>query len=353
MSLFKSTKVIGLDIGTSFIKLAEVDVSRKGASLVSFGIIPTPQAAISSRGEITDTAAVAAAVKELVRQVKTKRKHAATGMWGASVMVKKITGPKMSAQDLESNLKFEAEQYIPFDINEINLDFAILNSKKNSAETMDYLLIAAQREFLFKLAEVVEMADLQCSIIDVAGFSLANCFQFNYGEAQSEAVALLNIGAGVTNFVVVDHGDVIFCRDIPVGGMNFTNELHKQLGVSLVEAEALKISASTGQKAPQEATEVIRQVMESTVEEMQRGFDFFATTAADTQLSKILVSGGASQTPGLKEHLAQIAGVQVAQFNPFTTVSYNPKIMSPDYIQQITPYAAVSIGLALRKADDR
>src|SRR5690606_32780194 len=147
------------------------------------------------------------------------------------------------------NIKFEAEQYIPFDVNEINLDFTVLKNKNQSAETMDYLLIAAQREFLFKIAEVIETAELECSIVDVSGFALANTFIFNHSERVGETIGLINCGAGVTNFVVMEDGEVVFARDIPVGGLNFTNDIHKQMGVSLEEAEALKISASTGQNA--------------------------------------------------------------------------------------------------------
>lgn len=352
MQLFKSSKVLGLDIGTSFIKLAEVDVSKKGATLLSFGIVPTPPGSITSRGEITDPIAVSEVIKGLVRDVKTKRKNVATAMWGSSVMVKKITGPRMSESDLQANLKFEAEQYIPFDINEINLDFAILPNKNSSPETMDYLLIAAQKEFLFKLAEVVETADLHCVVVDVAGFSLANCFQFNYA-ASSEVTALLNVGAGITNFVVIENGDIIFARDLPFGGSNFTNEIHKLMGISVPEAEALKISASTGQNAPAEVAEIMKTTLDSLIEEIQRGFDFYSATAGDSQIQKVYVSGGSSQVPGFFEAVRQITSAQVEIFNPFTTVSYNPKAMTAEYINQISPYASVAIGLALRKVDDR
>ncbi len=353
MSLFKSTKVIGLDIGMSFIKVAEIDVSGKSATLLSFGIVPTPQGSITSRGEIMDPQSVAGVVKNLVKQVKTKRQNVAVAMWGSAVMVKKITGPRMSEQDLQANLKFEAEQYIPFDINEINLDFSILQSKNNSAETMDYLLIAAQREFLLKLAEVVESAELHCTIVDVAGFSLANCFQYNYGSIPGEVVALLNVGAGVTNFVVVESGNVIFSRDIPVGGLNFTTDINKQLGISILEAEGMKISASNGQNTPQEVGEIIKSTLETVVEEIHRGFDFFSATANDLQIKKILITGGSSLIAGFGAHLSQLTGIPVEPFNPFIAVKHNPKAMTSEYIRQITPYAAVSVGLALRKVDDR
>ena len=352
--LFGSTKVIGLDIGTSFIKLAEIDASRKGATLVSFGIAATPPGSITSRGEITDPAVVASVIQKLIGDVKTKRKHVATGMWGSAVMVKKISGPRMSEQDLSANIKFEAEQYIPFDVNEINLDFSILEGKGGEGnETMDYILIAAQREYLFRLAEVVETAGLRCSIIDVSGFALGNGFQFNYGAMPGEVVGLLNCGAGVTNFVVIDNGNVVFSRDIPVGGLNISNDIHKALGVSMEEAEAIKISLSAGQNAPAEAASVLKASVDNIVEEIHRGFDFYTATAGDVQIQKVFISGGSSLVLGFHETLTQVTGVHVERLNPFASVGFNPSKMSPEYIQQISPYASIAIGLALRKVGDR
>lgn len=351
--LFGSTKVIGLDIGTSFIKLAEVDVSRKAATLTSFGIVPTPKGAISSRGEITDIASVAQVIQNLVKDVKSKRKHVATAMWGSAVMVKKITGPRMSEQDLAANIRFEAEQYIPFDVNEINLDFAILKNKNQSAETMDYLLIAAQREYLFKIAEVVETAGLQCSVVDVAGFSLANTYQFNYGAGDGQIISLANFGAGVTNFVVIENGDITFSRDIPSGGMNVTNEIHKNMGVSVDEAEALKISFSTGQNAPAEVGGIVKTAVSGLVDEVRRAVDFYAASAGDAAIQRLLISGGSSYLPGLTEGLTESLGFPVERFNPFQKIGYKSKVMTPEYIGQIAPYATVALGLALRGVNDR
>jgi type IV pilus assembly protein PilM len=351
--LFKSTKVIGLDIGTSFIKLAEIDATRKGATLVSFGIVPTPANSISSRGEIIDPAQVANVIQNLVKEVKSKRKNVATGMWGSAVMVKKISGPRMPEADLAANIKFEAEQYIPFDVNEINLDFSILGKKNQSVETMDYLLIAAQREYLFKLAEVVETAGLQCSIVDVSGFALANTFLFNHADRTNEVIGIINCGAGVTNFIVVENSDIVFARDIPVGGLNFTNDIHKQMGVSIEEAEALKISASTGQNVPQEVVEIVKSSLNNVIEEIHRGFDFYTATAGDAPIQRIFISGGSSLIPGFPEALSQLTSLPVERLNPFAGIGYNAKAMSRDYISQISPYASIAIGLSLRKADDR
>lgn len=348
---FKSTKVIGLDIGTSYIKLAEVDGSKKGASLVSFGIAPTPANSMNGRGEIQDPTLISGVLQNLVKEIKSKRKNVAVGVWGSGVMVKKITGPRLAPKDLQANLRFEAEQYIPFDINEINLDFAILN-KNQSAETMDYLLVAAQRKALFQIAEIVETSGLQCSVVDVSGFSLANMFHLSYGVKPGDVSAIINCGATFTNVVVVDGHDVMLCRDVPSGGNMITSEISKAMSVSFEEAEALKISFSTGQNSPQEVQEVVRSAAEDLVSQIQKAFEFYTAASGDSPIQRIFVSGGTSQLGLFREILQSALGIPLEKFSPFVNVSYSSRVMSDQYIQQIAPYSAVAIGLALRKVGE-
>lgn len=349
---FKSTKVIGLDIGTSYIKLAEVDSSRKGASLLSFAIAPTPPNALNGRGELQDTAAISAVLQSLVKEIKTKRKNIAVGVWGSGVMVKKITGPRMATKDLQANLRFEAEQYIPFDINEINLDFSIL-SRNSSAETMDYLLVAAQRRALFQLAEVIESAGLQCSVVDVSGFALANLYHMSYGAKPGEVSAVVNCGATFTNVVIVDGPDVVLCRDVPSGGNLVTSEISKSMNVSFEEAETLKISFSSGKNPVQEVHDIVKASVDDLISEIQKAFEFYSSSGGDSAIQRIFLSGGASQMPLFRESFQAAMSIPVEQFSPFVNVSYNPKQMSDQYIQQIVPYAGVAIGLALRSAGDK
>lgn len=226
---FKSKKIIGLDIGTSSIKMAEMNVSRSGAQLVSFGIAPTPPNSVSG-GEINDIASVGVTIQSLAAEMKTKRKIVATAMWGTAVIVKKITIPKIDKKLIRDQIRFEAEQYIPFDINNISLAHHILNGS-STADTMDILLVAAQNELVSQYSQAVEVTGLHCGVLDVSGFALANCFEINYGRVPGEVIGILNFGASITNFVVISNGDVIFCRDIPVGGANYTNEIHKAMGV--------------------------------------------------------------------------------------------------------------------------
>jgi type IV pilus assembly protein PilM len=349
--LFGSNKTIGLDIGTSSIKIAELDESKKGASLVSFGVIPTPPGSVSG-GEFLDTGAISEAVADLLRQIRTKRKNVVTGIWGTAAVVKRIRIPRMDENVLADQVKWEAEQYIPFDVNEIEIEHVVLRGAQQSPDSMEVLLVAAQRDYIFKYAEVVETAGVQCSTLDVSGFALANCYQANYGSNPNDVVAILNIGAGVTNFVVLEHDEVSFARDIPVGGLNYTNDIHKQMGVDIEEAEALKISAGTGQPVPDEAQEIIRATNETMADEVHRSFDFYSATAGDSAINKVLLTGGCLGVPGLTEQIASVITIPAEIMNPFQRIGYNPKTFSSEYIVQISNFAPVALGLALRKVGD-
>ena len=347
---FSSKKVVGLDIGTSAIKLAEVDYSRSGATVTSFGFIPTPVGAISS-GDITSTGALSETIRELVAQARCKRKAVCTGLWGTAVIVKKITIPKIEKKLVAQQVRFEAEQYIPFDINEISLDYHVIDTPQ-SADTMDILLIATQNTLVSQYSQVVGGAGLKLQILDVSGFALANTFELNYGKIPNQAVALLNIGAGVSNFVVVQNGEVVFSRDVSIGGATYTNELSKELGITVPEAEALKMSALSGSgDIPEQVPQILASTNDMVTEEIRNSFDFFAASSAGQNISRCFFTGGASATPNLIQQTSQATGVPFAPLNPFARVKV-ARNLPAQYLQQVTPFAAVAVGLGLRKVGD-
>lgn len=347
---FQSKKLIGLDIGSSSIKLAELDVSKKGANLVSFGFTPTPPNAVSA-GEIVDIAGVGFAIQQLVQEIKSKRKKVATAMWGTAVIVKKITIPKMDRKLVKEQIRFEAEQYIPFDISNISLSHHIL-SNSLSPDTMDILLIAAQNELVKQYIQVVDMSGKTCETLDVSGFALANSFELNYGKLVGEVVGIFNFGASVTNFVVIQNGEVIFSRDIPVGGSNYTNEIHKGLGVTVGEAEALKLSAVSGREVPDEVHSIISSTNDNITEEVRSSLDFLSATTNGLTLTRAFYTGGSCAVNGLIESVSRNANVSMEMFNPFRRITANPKKFSPEYLEQISPFAAVVTGLGLRMVGD-
>lgn len=348
---FKSKKLIGLDIGTANIKMAEVDFSKKGSTLVNFAITPTPSKAINA-GEIADPAALSEALKTTFAGLRTKRKNAAVGLWGTSVISKRIMIPQMDEKLVSGQIRWEAEQYIPFDINEVNIDFKILKSFQTNPENMDILLVAARQDIAFLYQDIVQSAGLNCSVIDVSGFALANCFLNNWGSQKGQTVALLNVGAAITNFVVIENGEVIFCRDIPVGGLTYTTEIQKGMGISAEEAEAMKISACTGQAAPEDVTRIIAASHEAIAEEVQSSLDFFVNTTPGLPVQQCLITGGASRTTGLVNFLSQHTKMGFQIFDPFRSVKVNDRVMTHDYTSEVRDFAAVALGLGMRSVGD-
>lgn len=348
MLFFGKKKIVGIDIGTSTIKLAELDVSRSSASLVSFGITPTPAQSFAS-GDIMNPANIGDAIRILIDQVKTKRKHAACGLGGSSVIVKRISIPKMDENLIAEQIRWEAEQYVPYDINEVNLGYEILRNS-GSSESIDLLLIAAVQAHVFKYAESLQIAGLECNVIDVNGFALANCFTRNYGDMSGQTVAILNVGSSATNMVIIENSEVTFSRDIAVGGLTYTHDLQKGLNVSVEEAEAIKLSLSSRQAAPQEALALVEATHEAIVEEIKMSFDFFLNSARSQNINRCFVTGGGSKTLGFLDRLAKT--VPCEKFDPFFNIKYSGKVFSRDYLEQIRDFSAVVLGLALRAPGD-
>ncbi len=348
---FQSKKLIGLDIGTANIKMAELDVSRKSATLTSFAIMPTPARAING-GEISDPAAISDTLKSMLMNLKTKRKMVSVALWGSSVITKRIGIPMMDEKLVAGQIKWEAEQYIPFDISEVNIDYKILKQFQSSPETMDILLVAARQDVAFLYQDIVQSAGLECSVIDVSGFALANCYLHNWRSQKGQTVALLNLGAAISNFIVIENDEVIFCRDIPVGGLAYTTEIHKAMGMSMEEAEALKISACTGRAAPEDVTRIIQSTHELIAEEVQSSLDFFANTTPGLPVKQCFVTGGASRTLGLIPFISKHTKLNLEGFDPFREIRVNDRVMGPDYVAEIRDFASVAIGLGLRSPGD-
>lgn len=347
MGLFSSAKVIGLDIGSSYLKAIELELSPKGElSLVSFGMAPTPMDTVAN-GMIVNSQELVTTIQGIVNQSKMASKNCVTGLSGSSVIIKKITIPKVDSKVLKETIRFEAEQYIPFDINSVVLTFVPLKLNQND-ETMDVLIIAGQNEVLIQYVEVVALSGLKCSIMDVNNFALANCFEYNYGVFPGETIGLMNFGHETTNFVVVNNGEILFCRDLGVGGANFSNEISRSMGVTLPEADSFKVSAVSGMEVPDEVHSIINSEIERFVDEIKNSFEFFSASNPNANIDRYYFSGGSAQMISLVEQVAQALGVPFERLDPFKKVKIVDKKLSPSYLQQISHYAPIAVGLASR-----
>lgn len=348
---FSSKKLIGLDLGSSTIKVSELDVSRRSAQLAGFAMAPTPEGAILG-GEIQNPGQISDVVRGLVSELGSNRKNASVGLWGTSVVVKKIAVPKMDEKLIGGQIRWEAEQYIPFDINEVNVDYKVLKDISSAPESMDVLLVAAKKDAIFMYQDIVQGAGLQPAIIDLSSFALANGAAWSDASLMDQTVAVLDMGASVTNFVVLCRGEVIFYRDIPVGGLTYTSEIQKAMGVSINEAEALKVGASQGGANPEELLSAIRSCHDVVIEELQNSLEFFANTTPGLSVQKILYTGGGFRVLNLIQEAQQRINVPIEPFNPLAKINPKSKKFTADFIEEIRVLGSVALGLGLRKVGD-
>ena len=353
MRLFKSREIVGVDIGTSSVKLVELKESSKGFQLENFAVGPIPSQAIVD-GAIMDAGAIVESLQSLIREYKIKRRQAAMGLSGHSVIVKKISLPEMSEEELEESIHWEAEQYIPFDIDDVNLDFQILDSTGPSEEgKMDVLLVAVKKDKIDDYTSVLIQAGLNPVIVDLDAFALQNAYEINYEVVPDKNVALVNVGAGIMNINVMRNGISTFTRDISGGGNQYTEAIQQELHVSLEDAERLKMSEVLPEVDVSAVKGIVGSVNENLAVEIQRSFDFFRATSTDQEIDTIILSGGCARIAGLDQFLKERLGVQVEVNNPFQNIQVSEKKFDLQYISESAPLAAVGIGLALRKAGDR
>ena len=346
---FSSKKVVGLDLGSNSIKMAELKVNGNVAELENFASVQTPSQAMNN-GEITDSFLLGEAIKSLHKEQKFSRKTASVGMWGNSAIVKKISLPKRDPKELREQIKFEAQQYLPFDISQVTLEYHTLPFS-TTTDMMDVLIIAAQNDFITKYVEVTTFAGMNCKIIDVSSLALANIFEFNYGR-MNEPIALFNFGATSTQFLVVLQGEVLFVRDIPVGGFHFTNEISKNMGITYDEAEALKLTQDQSSDQPENTRTFMNIALEYVTEEVRNSIDFYSASGGDLQITKAFHTGGASLTGGMIEHLQDVLKIPFEPLNPLLKIKPANKKLTPAYLAQISPFLAITLGLALRQVGD-
>jgi type IV pilus assembly protein PilM len=258
--------------------------------------------------------------------------------------------PMVDEKVLAEQIRFEAEQYIPFDINSISLSYHPIGGLKR--DPLEILLVAAQNSGIQKHLELLKASGLDLKCIDVSGFALANAFELSMGRQRGEILGVLNFGASSSNFVVLRNGETLFSRDISIGGQNHTLEIHKTLGMSIEEAEAMKISVANGQEAPQEVLNAIQVVNDSLLDELKSALDFITATMDGLQVSKIYFTGGAADTPNLVRSLEQGVQVPFQRFNAFNKVTSIGKGVDKNFLQSAARFAAVAVGLGCRKLGD-
>jgi len=354
--VFRRAKaLVGLDIGSSAVKAIELKPAGKGYKVTGFGSEPVPPDSIVD-GAIIDAAAVADSIRRLFESRNIKTREVAASLSGNAVIVKKITLPMMTEAELSESIYWEAEQYIPFDIQDVNLDYQILDKGDPAAgrNNLEVLLVAAKKEKIADYTGVIAQAGRTAVVVDVDAFALQNAYEVNYGiESGSAVTVLLNAGASATNINILQGDQSVFTRDISIGGNAYTEALQRELNLPYETADQLKRGHAVDGASYDDARPVLRAVTENVMLEIQKTFDFFKTTAASDRIDRVILSGGASRAEGFTESLAERFGAPVEPFDPFKKIAFDANKFKVEASADLVPTVAVAVGLALRRVSDR
>ena len=342
--------LVGLDIGSSSVKAVELQKKGGRLELLNLGYENLQTDTIVD-GQIMELNNVSNVISSIFNEHKIKTTRVAAGVSGHSVIVKNIVVPQMSEEELHESFSWHAEEHIPFDIADVNLDYQITG---NSSDALSVLMAACKSDKIANVKQAIQLAGKHPVVVDVDAFALQNCYEANYQPAPGEVVALLNIGGSTMNINILSGTRSVFARDASVGGSQYTSLLQKELGLTFEQAEAVK----RGMPLP-EGTEprAIQPILESVSDilalEIQKTMDFYRATADDGEaaIKKILISGGGSKLPGLGEYLAKRFEIMVEVFDPFRQIQVDSRRFDPDYMREVVPEMAVAVGLALRGVD--
>ena len=352
MFFSKKKDVIGLDIGCSSIKLVELKEDKNGYKLQNLAISPLPPEAIVD-GALMDSVTIIDAIRDAIGASKTKTKDVVTSVSGHSVIVKKISLPFMTEAELEESIQWEAERYIPFDINDVNIDFQIFGSTPENPETMDVVLVAAKKDVINDHVSVIMESGLNPVIIDIDSFALENMLAINYEIEKEEPIAVANVGASITNINIIKNNVSAFTRDIFKGGNQITEEIQRQLHVDHEEAEHIKVGTKVDLTSQPIIQNVLKAAAESLANEIGNSIEFFQSTTTYEKIAKLYLSGGGSKIKDFDIVLQQQIGIPVEIVNPFKKIDYSGRNFDMEYLREIGPIMAVGVGLASRKVGDR
>jgi len=308
------------------------------------GSAQLPEGAVED-GILQDPGTVGTVISNLMKNLKIKGKKAAISISGYSVIVKKISLNSMSDAEMESHIHSEAEQYIPFDIDEVYLDFQNLHTNSEDNERTDVMLVAAKKEVVDSYLEMLKKAGVITGIVDVDAFALENSYEDNFGL--EETVALVDIGASKMNINIIHKGSSLLARDVAVGSRQLTEQIQNRLGINFSEAESLKIGAVDAGEHTEDLASLFSSACSQWIGEIKRALDFFYTNHSEKNISKIVLSGGGSRIKGFDQLVQRETEISTELFNPFNKISLSDKI-DPQYVQYLAPEMAISVGLASR-----
>ncbi len=337
--------VVGLDIGSHSVKVCQLKRTSTGHEIITLGSTVLPEGAVED-GTLNEPEIVGKAISDLFKNLKIKNQKVGFSISGYSVIVKKVNLAVMGEKQLEEHIMAEAEQYIPFDIEDVYLDFQDLKTGTKEAERTDVMLVAAKKEIVDDYLEMLRGLKLTPVIVDVDGFALENTYEYNYQK--NENVALVDIGASKMSINILSQGISVVARDIIVGSRQLTEQIQNVFDLEFEEAEALKLGSKQDEEKKQEIEDIYSTICTQWILEIKKAIDLYHSNHPNHPLKKLILSGGGSKVSGLIDFLSQETGLEVELFNPFLNMAWNSKKIDPDYLRNIGPEMAIATGIALR-----
>jgi type IV pilus assembly protein PilM len=311
-------------------------------------MVDLPRDAITE-GSIKQPAAVTDAIRECVKMAGVVSPAAVISVSGRDSIVKRVPLPKVTPKELADAIYLEAEHHIPFAIDDVFLDYQVVGESANS---MSVLLVATKKLKVLEYVAVVEDAGLEACVVDLDAFAIQNQHELGGLADGAEAVALIDIGASIMKTNVVQGGTSVFARDVPFGGNNYTDAIAQRLGITPEEAEAAKRGREVG-VSWDDLVPALEAVSRELSLEVQRTFDYFASTAESERIGKIVLSGGAAKLAGIEDFLASAWGVPVEVAQPLTAIERDPTQFNDEELLGAECMLAVAVGLGLRKPGDK
>ena len=348
MLIGKNKPLVGLDIGSSSIKAMELSRSGNGYTITAFARTALAPDLIVD-GAITDSAAVANAIKTLFSSGRFKARNVATGVSGHSVIVKRVVLPVDTPDQVAEAIQHNADQYIPFDISDVNLDYHVIGVSGDTRGGLEVLLVAVKKDQIRNTTNVITMAGRTPAIVDIDAFALQNAFEINYSPNVRDTIALLNVGASLTNINIVRGGMPLFIRDVSVGGNQYTDILQKELQLTFQEAEELKSGRKVGVYDPEMVAPLMDSITDLLTMEVRKTFDFFKETYPEANISRIYLAGGAARAAGLVERISAAFGLETDILDPLRSVRVGSG--AGFGVAEMGPALAVAMGLAVRGFD--
>jgi type IV pilus assembly protein PilM len=351
--LSSSDGYVALDIGSSSIKMVETTIEKSGYRVLNMAILPLPEYAIQNN-MVVDSKPVVESIRKLIHENGVKSKQVISAVPGRAVIMKKVQMPKQEPAELEANIEFEAQNVIPENLENVNLDHQVLH-ETDDGNKMDVLLVAVKKEIINSYADAIEEAGLTPTVMDVDYFALENMYEANYAaEAHGGVIGIIHIGAQYTSITLLQNGISTFTGDLSLGGTYFTDSLARQLGVAVEAAETFKTTGLLDGKKGLDLEATLRPTSEELAEEVRRTVSLYGAVPSEDGdgLKMIFLSGGGAKLAGLRVLLEERMGVPVRLSEPFRGFNVNKNI-DRDYLIEVAPYFAVGVGLSIRRPGDR